>query len=123
MQVHNLVVSTQPPPDPLLAAPMFYFSHHRTLPGGPFRHRHLGLRWDAYVNVQSLWRVQLHESCMKACMKEVLLTTLLALSLPAAALAGPDGRATATVVLHRDGDTIRGGSGRRQADHGAPGLH
>ena len=40
-------------------------------------------------------------------MREVLLTTLLALSLLPAALAGPDGRATATVVSIGDGDTIR----------------
>ena len=40
-------------------------------------------------------------------MREVLLTTLLALSLLPAAVAGPDGRATATVVSIGDGDTIR----------------
>jgi len=32
---------------------------------------------DAYVDGPGLLGVQLHESCMKACMREVLLTTLL----------------------------------------------
>jgi len=62
---------------------------------------------DAMLMVQSLWRVQLHDSCMKAAMREVLLDNLAGPSLLPAALAGPDGRATATVVSIGDADTIR----------------
>jgi len=93
----NLVVIPTPR-DPLLKRNGF--RTNRTLPGF-LRHRQLGFTWMPYVmGPEPLGESSCMRACMKAGMREVLLTTLLAFRCwPAAPSRGPPmARATATVV-------------------------